>query len=301
MKRETTTGLSQWADLVVALAAASCLPAAARLLPWGVVFALWPHWVDRLRVQAVGRTEIVFVPDPLQPDWRALASSLGAAASLAGAERRTVRVLLCPACGDDGRPLPYSVSYLPERQTLRVQAGTEKHDVKVSWRLRPAIPLPFRVGPQPVALLLAPMAQRRTVLLATPDVRAVARSLPAALLAVALAGLWSSELGAAAALVALTRLAALHASGGRLGWWPWRPAAAGAVAEAARMPAMAGFDVARIWVGGLWLLRFAAGDWSLGRALLHDPLRLYGYGLLLPLMLSRVVRQVAARRRAPAT
>ncbi len=282
------------------LAAVSILPSSARLLPWAVLFSLWPHWIDFLGMQTGKQTEIVFIPDPLQPDWRALATWLGGAVRLAGAERRAVRVLLCAACDGNGRPIPYFVTYLPERQTLRVQAGTEKHDVMVSWRIRPAIPLPFGVGKQPVVLQLAPTAQRRTLLLAAPDGRAAARGMPAALLTVALAGLWSLDLGLVAALAALTRLAALCASGGRLGWWPWRPLSAGAGEEAARMPAMAHFDAMRIWAGGLWLLRFAVGA---GNALLGDPLRLYFWGMLLPLMLWRAARLASSRqlRRRPAT
>lgn len=300
MTRETTPGLSRWADIVVALALVSCLPASSGLLPWAAVFVLLPHWLDHFRMRSGRQPEIVFVPDPLRPDWRALASCLGAAARLAAAERREVRLLLCTARSEDGRPLSYTIAYLPGRQALRVQAGKERHEVKLAWRLRPAMPLPIDVVAQAVPLLLAPMARRRTLLLAAPDGRAAARSVPLALLATALAAAWSLALGVVAALVACARLAALRASGESLGWWPWRGAVTGVGEATARMPALAGFDGARIWVGGLWLLRYAAGEGSALRSLLHDPLRLYGWGLLLPLMLVRGVRLLLAGRRAPA-
>ncbi|MDD5705581.1 MAG: hypothetical protein PHR35_06620 [Kiritimatiellae bacterium] len=287
--RETTPMLSAWADLAVALALLACLPDPGTRLLWAVPFALWPHIADWLGAQAhlTGARDCVFVPDPHRPDWRALTSCLSAAVGDAVAARRATRVLLCGMCDGDSAPVPYTLTCNPARGTIEIRHGDGQFAVRTPARVVPALPLPLVVADRPVQLVFAPL-DSRTIRLSLSDAAAVSLSLPAALLPATLSAVVAPRLVLPAIVTALARLLSSLAAGGRVGWWPfrWSPRACAAACP----PVTARFDTFRVWVAGLWLLRLAGRNGPLA-PLLEDPLRLYLWGLAIPLMLAYGVRR----------
>jgi hypothetical protein len=284
--RQTTPTLSAWADVLVALAGATLIPAATPVLPLVPVFVLWPRWADRLRNAYRQRPTLQFVPDPLAPDWRQLGRAIADACQRVVAESQPLTLHLASFCRPDGSPRPYVVDLLPKRQILSIhEHGTHRAvEQRLPFVLRPRLPLPITVGGEPVALLFErmPAAAEPQIRLSQCATDPVAQSLLPAMLLTLMLALVDPRLSGVAAIAMLSPLAARAGRGSPAPglWRPFRRSRPIVSHPAATLR----FDLLRLWVAALAIVRFAAADSALGAAL-QDPLRLLFWGLMLPFVL----------------
>jgi hypothetical protein len=299
--------LSYGADVLFALACAASIPGAAPWLPLVPLLVVLPHVAVTVLQAGARRGTIHWVPDPLAPDWSTLARLVALACRNATDDCQPQRLRLSPLCRKDGTPRPYTIDFDPGRRrlTIREQGETRQivHHLDPVPRLK--LPLPVVVRQTPVSLLFtggeaqAPPGTPHPVRPSRPaqrlphpayapatvlqiDTEAPVRSfLPGVMLAM-LTLPFNRPLGAVAAVACLTPLAA-RALGGEttIRWHPWgrQPAVVTSTGVSRR------FDMLRLWVGWLGILRAAApaGPWLRS---LQDPIGFLAWGCLIPLALS---------------
>lgn len=287
--------LSLWADLLVAMACVVQVPGAARWLPLVPLILLLPRLADRF-VRALPRPPgAQFVPDPLAPDWPQLARGVSTLCLEAEATGAPQAMRLAPFFHSDGRPRPYRLDLLPQSRTLRIgePAGPRPHEARLPCLLRLRLPLPVAVSDQPVTLRIARLAtdERHPPLAlyqCAHDPAAQSFLLPLAVPLLLLPCGWRVSLVAAIALLA-PPLSCLAAGGA---WHPFR-----------RMPVVdrpsvyPAFDLLRLWLGALALLRWAAPGALAGRAL-QDPLGFLFWSLMLPLLAQSGLQRLRERRQS---
>jgi len=291
--RPAREAFSLWADLLVAMACVVQVPGAARWLPLVPLFLLLPRVADRLVRALPHPPGAQFVPDPLAPDWPQLARGVSTLCLEAGATGAPQIMRLAPFYHPDGRARPYRLDLLPQSQTLRIgePAGPRPHDARLPCPLRPRLPLPVVVGDQPVTLRIAQLASEDrhpplALFQCAQDPLTQGFLLTLALPLLLLPCDWRVSLVAAIALLAppLSRLAA----GGA--WHPFRR-----VPVVDRPYVSPSFDLLRLWLGALALLRWAAPGSLAGRSL-QDPLGFLFWSLMLPLLSQSGIQRLRERR-----
>ena len=139
--------------------------------PWAwflaALAATAPGWLNRVRARRTARR--VFVPDPLAPDFAALASALVASAEAAALEGNSrLEWTLCPYCDANGAAIPYSIDLLPARGEISVGTAETRKSAKAGMLLRPRLPVPIAVRDEPVTFSLAPAKARRQIFVDAP-------------------------------------------------------------------------------------------------------------------------------------
>ena len=287
--------LALWADLLVALACAAQVPGASRWLPLVPLILLLPRLADRFVRALPYPPGAQFVPDPLAPDWPQLARGVATLGLQAGATGTPQTLRLAPFYHPDGRARPYRLDLLPQSRTLRIgePAGPRPHDAHLPCPLRPRLPLPVEVGDQPVTLRIARLATDDrhpplAIFQCAQDPATQGLLLTLAVPALLLVWDWRAGLVGAIALLVppLSRLAA----GGA--WHPFRR-----VPVVDRPSVSPTFDLLRLWMGTLALLRWAVPGSPAGRPL-QDTLGFLFWSLMLPLLAQSCLQRLRERRQS---
>ncbi len=165
LRRRTSPVFTAFCDGALVLSLVSALFPSR---PWaGMVAALLatlPGWLNIVR----GRRNAtrLFVPDPLAPDFAALASAfLKSAAECAMDGAAAVKWTLCPVCDANGAFVPYSIDLRPDKGLVAFGTPSNELRVKTDILFRPRLPLPVEVRDAPVTLVLSPAGSHRQVLL----------------------------------------------------------------------------------------------------------------------------------------
>jgi hypothetical protein len=298
-RRETTPILSVWADMLVAAACASQVPGAAHLLPLVPLLLFAPRIADRLGNAWPRNQAAQFVPDPHAPDWAQLARGLAAICQQVEIEGRSHTLRLAPFYNPDASPRPYLLEVLPQRRVLRIRepSAPRPHEYRLPFPLRLKLPQPLLVGDRAATLRVAPLPgfsrhSQFSLSQRQPDPFAQSAFFLLGLPLLLLPAGWRWSLAAALALLTppLSRLIA----GGD--WRPFRRDPA-----LSRSPASLAFDLLRLWVGALALVRWAVPGSFPGGAL-QDALAFLFWSLMLPCLLQagilriRQWRQIRARK-----
>ena len=167
LRRRTSPVFTAFCDGALVLSAASALFPSR---PWAAIvaalLATLPGWLDIAWER--GSATRFFVPDPLAPDFAALASAfLKSAAECAMDGVAQLKWTLCPVCDAKGAFVPYSIDLHPDKGIVAFGTSPNEHRVKTDILFRPRLPLPVVVRDAPVTLVLSPAGSRRQVLLET--------------------------------------------------------------------------------------------------------------------------------------
>ncbi|MBR3085380.1 MAG: hypothetical protein IKH04_03150 [Kiritimatiellae bacterium] len=109
----------------------------------------------RNRIPAVGKDDVVCVPDPMRPDFRSFLVALSDAASDAAVRGTRRRFVLAPYFGMDGSVAPYGILWRPGDRTIEVAWPGGRVSRRVEADIMPLAPMPLIVAGYAAVMTIA--------------------------------------------------------------------------------------------------------------------------------------------------